>query len=228
MRDIQPSSGSAVSPLGSERTLEAEIARAAVHAVHALEHVDRFETQRLGAAVADAVDPRAARKLDLPTRRPLANRAAHSAVATLTDAQYHEALLCVQSGSNLNDPKRFKFDNDQFYLKTAREMRELFKDIPEALVDPSLLQNLTELRVHFHLPLHSEPVNKDFSNTTDFLKKVIGTIKGSTTPACELEIETYTWEVLPPSLRSKNVTDQIVSEYRWVLSELAQQRIEPA
>ena len=43
----------------------------------------------------------------------------------LEDAQYHEALLCVQSGSNLNDPKRFKFDNDQFYLKTAREMREI-------------------------------------------------------------------------------------------------------
>ena len=112
--------------------------------------------------------------------------------------------------------------------RTQRGGLIYFKDIPEALVDPSLLQNLTELRVHFHLPLHSEPVNKDFSNTTDFLKKVIGTIKGSTTPACELEIETYTWEVLPPSLRSKNVTDQIVSEYRWVLSELAQQRIEPA
>ncbi|CAN2195437.1 DnaE DNA polymerase III, alpha subunit [Candidatus Nanopelagicaceae bacterium] len=48
------------------------------------------------------------------------------------DAAAHEALLCVQSGSTLADPKRFKFDNDEFYLKTPAQMRELFKDLPEA------------------------------------------------------------------------------------------------
>jgi DNA polymerase-3 subunit alpha len=48
------------------------------------------------------------------------------------DAPAHAALLCVQSGSTLADPKRFKFDNDEFYLKTPAEMRELFKDLPEA------------------------------------------------------------------------------------------------
>ena len=48
------------------------------------------------------------------------------------DAGAHEALLCVQSGSTLADPKRFKFDNDSFYVKTAAQMRELFRDIPES------------------------------------------------------------------------------------------------
>ena len=48
------------------------------------------------------------------------------------DAAAHGALLCVQSGSTLADPKRFKFDNDEFYLKTPAQMRELFKDFPEA------------------------------------------------------------------------------------------------
>jgi DNA polymerase-3 subunit alpha len=48
------------------------------------------------------------------------------------DAASHEALLCVQSGSTLADPKRFKFDNDEFYLKSAAEMRKLFSDIPES------------------------------------------------------------------------------------------------
>jgi DNA polymerase-3 subunit alpha len=38
----------------------------------------------------------------------------------------------VQSGSTLADPKRFKFDNDEFYLKTPAQMRELFKEIPES------------------------------------------------------------------------------------------------
>ena len=50
----------------------------------------------------------------------------------LEDAGAHEALLCVQSGSTIADPKRFKFDNDEFYLKTAQQMRDLFSDMPEA------------------------------------------------------------------------------------------------
>ncbi len=48
------------------------------------------------------------------------------------DAGAHEALLCVQSGSTIADPKRFKFDNDEFYLKSATQMRELFSDLPGA------------------------------------------------------------------------------------------------
>ena len=38
----------------------------------------------------------------------------------------------MQSGSTLADPKRFKFENDEFYLKTPAQMRELFKEIPES------------------------------------------------------------------------------------------------
>lgn len=49
-----------------------------------------------------------------------------------SDAEDHEALLCVQSGTTLDDPNRFKFDGDSFYLRPAHEMRELFKELPEA------------------------------------------------------------------------------------------------
>lgn len=48
------------------------------------------------------------------------------------DATSHAALLCVQSGSTLDDPNRFKFDGEEFYLKTAAQMRELFRDLPGA------------------------------------------------------------------------------------------------
>jgi DNA polymerase-3 subunit alpha len=48
------------------------------------------------------------------------------------DSVSHEALLCVQSGSTLADPKRFKFENDEFYLKSAIQMRALFAEIPES------------------------------------------------------------------------------------------------
>jgi len=50
----------------------------------------------------------------------------------LADAPSHEALLCVQSGSTLADPNRFKFDNSEFYLKSASEMRRIFSEIPES------------------------------------------------------------------------------------------------
>jgi len=48
------------------------------------------------------------------------------------DSTAHAALLCVQSASTLDDPNRFKFDSDEFYLKSAAQMRALFSDYPEA------------------------------------------------------------------------------------------------
>ncbi len=48
------------------------------------------------------------------------------------DASAHEALLCVQSGSTLDNPNRFKFDGDGYYIKSAAEMRQMFRDHPEA------------------------------------------------------------------------------------------------
>ena len=49
-----------------------------------------------------------------------------------SDAVSHAALLCVQSGSTLDDPNRFRFDGDEYYLKSAAEMRQLFRDVPGA------------------------------------------------------------------------------------------------
>jgi DNA polymerase-3 subunit alpha len=48
------------------------------------------------------------------------------------DAVSHEALLCVQSGTNLLDPNRFKFDGREYYLKSAEQMREIFRDYPDS------------------------------------------------------------------------------------------------
>nr|WP_269777424.1 DNA polymerase III subunit alpha [Mycetocola zhujimingii] len=68
-----------------------------------------------------------AKELDLPL---LATNDLHYTHAH--DAKAHAALLCVQSGSTLGDPNRFKFDADEFYLKSAEQMRQLFRDHPEA------------------------------------------------------------------------------------------------
>src|SRR4051812_19848082 len=48
------------------------------------------------------------------------------------DADAHEVLLCVQSGKTMADPNRFRFDARDFYLKSAQEMRQLWRELPEA------------------------------------------------------------------------------------------------
>ena len=42
------------------------------------------------------------------------------------DARAHEVLLCVQTADSMNNPKRFKFDTQEFYIKSAEEMARLF------------------------------------------------------------------------------------------------------
>ena len=60
------------------------------------------------------------------------------------DAAAHEVMLCIQSGSTLADPKRFKFDNSEFYLKSAQQMRQLFKDLPGACDNTLLIAERCE------------------------------------------------------------------------------------
>jgi DNA polymerase-3 subunit alpha len=47
------------------------------------------------------------------------------------DSRAHEVLLCVQTAGSMNDPKRFKFDTQEFYIKSAEEMHRLFAQNPE-------------------------------------------------------------------------------------------------
>lgn len=68
------------------------------------------------------------RLLDL---KPIATNDSH--YVTKDQADTHSALLCVQAGKTLNDPTRFKFDGDGYYLKSAAEMREYWdKEVPGA------------------------------------------------------------------------------------------------
>ena len=76
------------------------------------------------------------------------------------DAGPHEVLLCIQTGTTLADPKRFKFDSDQFYLKSPQEMRALFADYPEACDNTLLVAERCEVELEFgqnHLPHFDVP-----------------------------------------------------------------------
>ncbi|WP_375384659.1 DNA polymerase III subunit alpha [uncultured Microbacterium sp.] len=61
------------------------------------------------------------------------------------DAQSHAALLCVQSASTLDDPKRFKFDGDGYYVKTPAEMRQIFRGNLEACDNTLLIAERCEV-----------------------------------------------------------------------------------
>ncbi|HEY0263660.1 MAG TPA: DNA polymerase III subunit alpha [Granulicella sp.] len=66
------------------------------------------------------------RDLDIPL---IATNDAHYVAGD--DSRAHEILLCVQTAGSMNDPKRFKFDTQEFYIKSAEEMYQTFAQTPE-------------------------------------------------------------------------------------------------
>ncbi|MBR7744430.1 DNA polymerase III subunit alpha [Phycicoccus sp. BSK3Z-2] len=83
---------------------------------------------------------RIARELDLPL---VATNDLH--YTSPEDAKAHGALLCVQSGSTMMDPNRFKFDADSFYLKSAEEMRHTWRELPEACDNTLLIADMCDI-----------------------------------------------------------------------------------
>src|SRR5579864_1586752 len=52
-----------------------------------------------------------------------------------TDAHPHDVLLCIGTGKAYSDPRRLRYESQNFFLKTAEEMAAVFKDYPDALAN---------------------------------------------------------------------------------------------
>lgn len=98
-------------------------------------------------------------------------------------------------------------------------------DVPLTRHSPLATRHSPEWRIHFHIPLHS-PKTVLFDNTSDHLLGVLDILKRDPKLCSHLEMETYTWEVMPPEMKNRNVVDQLVSEYDWCLRELAKRGLE--
>ena len=61
------------------------------------------------------------------------------------DAVPHDALLCINSGSTLLEPDRFTFDGNGYYLKSPQEMRDLWRELPEACDNTLLIADMCEV-----------------------------------------------------------------------------------
>ncbi len=89
------------------------------------------------------------------------------------DAGAHEILLCVQSGSTLADPNRFKFDANEFYLKSPAEMRQIFRDHPDACDNTLAIAERCEVEFDTsanYMPRY--PVPEGETEQTWFVKEV--------------------------------------------------------
>ncbi|MST31836.1 DNA polymerase III subunit alpha [Acidimicrobiaceae bacterium USS-CC1] len=87
------------------------------------------------------------------------------------DAVAHDALLCVQTGSVMDDPKRFKFDGQEHYLKTAAEMRHLFGEVPEACDNTLWIAERADVEIDFGKPqLPSYPRPAGFADADAYLR----------------------------------------------------------
>jgi DNA polymerase-3 subunit alpha len=87
------------------------------------------------------------------------------------DAVAHDALLCVQTGSLMSDPNRFKFHGDEHYLKTAVEMRSLFDEVPEACDNTLWIAERADVEIDFGNPqLPDFPLPAGFETDGDYLR----------------------------------------------------------
>jgi hypothetical protein len=100
-----------------------------------------------------------------------------------------------------------------------------FRDLDDALATP-VNETADEWRIHFHIPLHA-PANATFGTTRDHLSGVMDVLGKEPSLCSHIEMETYTWEVMPPALKNRDVVDQLVAEYDWTLGELRTRGILP-
>jgi hypothetical protein len=90
-----------------------------------------------------------------------------------------------------------------------------YPDLPVAL-DHIQREEACEWRIHYHVPLFMERYGALLSTQSDLLESLAWVRREKTPP--HLEIETYTWDVLPSDMKETSLLDSIRREYDWVLS----------
>ena len=109
----------------------------------------------------------------------------------------------------------------QVIIRHADGTLTRFRDLDPALQSPLARSPRVgdEWRVHFHVPLHCE-LGEGFATTSNHALGLLKILQAQPDLCTHLEMETYTWAVMPEKLRSRDVADQIVGEYDWTLRQL--------
>lgn len=102
-------------------------------------------------------------------------------------------------------------------IRRTPEGMKFHVDLPEALALGAATDG-EEWRIHFHVPVFIDTLGA-FSSTRNFLVEILALHKANPISP-HLEIETYTWDVLPDAVRSDSVDKDIQREIRWVMEQL--------
>jgi DNA polymerase-3 subunit alpha len=86
------------------------------------------------------------------------------------DAEAHDVLLAIGTGADLDDPKRFRFEGNESYVKSEAEMRQLFPDNPETLANTQVVANTCEFDFEKRYFLPGFPRPEEFASDAALLK----------------------------------------------------------
>lgn len=87
------------------------------------------------------------------------------------DAVAQDVMICIGTNKKREDQNRMKFESDQFYLKTADEMMQLFHDVPEALSNTVKIAQMCDLTIDLPGPLLPDyTIPDEFSSPDEYLR----------------------------------------------------------
>ena len=132
------------------------------------------------------------------------------------------SAVCIPNVTQATVDALREYD-DPVYLHQTLEIREgkmiEHLDLPDAFAawdrDPG---GQREWRIHFHVPVFLEDLGA-FKTTRFAIEDALRTHKAEAV-STQLEIETYTWDVLPDHLKTGDIVDYVVMEIEWVKSQL--------
>lgn len=96
-----------------------------------------------------------------------------------------------------------------------------YDDLPEALANHRSSPG-EEWRVHFHMPIFMEGTSS-YGTTRSFIEELLPLLSNDML----LEVETYTWSILPPDMRSGSITESVCRELSWLRSKVDETNCSP-
>lgn len=126
------------------------------------------------------------------------------------DAKAHDVLLCIQTAKTVEDEDRMRFPNDQFYLKSEKEMAYIFSEFPQAISNTAEIANKCNVEFTFgeiHIPDYQSPEGK---TGPEYLRQLC---------ACGLE-ERYGIEALRGRRFGEEAAKELLDRLEYELSTI--------
>jgi hypothetical protein len=152
----------------------------------------------------------------------------HQAGIAIGKVQISSALV-VDAPGDPQTRERLREYAEPRYLHQVRfrlgETLAGMADLPDALHD-ALPQGTGPWRVHFHVPIQQDTLGQGFRTTRDAIQRTLAFLRRTPSIHPHLEVETYTWQVLPQNSRPGNdeqLTAGIARELDWLEAEMSRE-----